>query len=288
MPLFVWLALGLLMTLPATVEAQLPKTVRTFKTPGIAAAQGTYTASVLAARKSYSQSLDTALKGAMASGNLAEANAINGTKTAVDVGGVLPPVEFKTGSAMQAKAAYEGAIARARTQYTGVLQGAQRQALAGGDLQEANAIQGEIDDLTASPAIAGKPSGTGPVLESADLVVSGTGFVAGVLADNELGWNNRPYRWVDVPSSLKGAPYTKTALNGKPEIKVRAKRDTTLQVFTTGQTTKIPGWDRTGIRFNTTHKSEMIVFKRKLSAGEEVDVPVLNWACTLVVLPESK
>jgi hypothetical protein len=67
---------------PINVGAQLPKTVRTFKTSGIAEVQGAYTGAVITARRTYSQSLETALKAAMASGNLAEANAINATRTA--------------------------------------------------------------------------------------------------------------------------------------------------------------------------------------------------------------
>jgi hypothetical protein len=288
-PLAACLSILLIALVPIGLHAQLPKTVRVFKTPAVTTAQASYTTTTVAARKAYSQALDAALKTAMQGGNLPEANAINAVKTALSAGQEPPPADFKSAAAIQAKTAYDAAVNRARAQDLSALQTAQKSVLASGDLNEANSLKSEIDEVSGKAAATASSGAV--VMESADLTVSGQGFNVSLLEDNALGWSNRPYRWQKIPASLKGAQYTKTNLNGQPQIKIRAKKDTTVQVVTTAnvaadQPTRLAGWDRTGIRFTTTHNAEMVVFKRKVSAGEELDIPVVNWACTMVVLPE--
>ncbi len=70
------LAVALVMTASANVQAQIAKTIRVFKSPTVANAQAAFTTSVFAARKAYGQSLDAALRTAMTAGNLQEANEI--------------------------------------------------------------------------------------------------------------------------------------------------------------------------------------------------------------------
>jgi hypothetical protein len=127
-------ALLLLCAANLQVFAQLPKTARVFKNSTVSTAQTAFASWVMAARKTYGQSLDGALRGAMSGGNLAEANAINAVKSAIDAGNNPPAGDFKTGSATQAKANYDAAISRVRAQYSGVLQAAQKATLASGDL----------------------------------------------------------------------------------------------------------------------------------------------------------
>ena len=126
-------------------------------------------------------------------------------------------------------------------------------------------------------------------MESDELAVYGTGFTPAVLEDDALSWSNRAYRWGNVPGALRGAKYTKTNGGGKPQIKVRAKKDTTVQVITAfdRDEVKLPGWDRTGIKWTTIgNNAEMVLFKKKLSSGQELEIPHVSWACTLVVLAE--
>lgn len=126
--------------------------------------------------------------------------------------------------------------------------------------------------------------------ESEDLVISGTGFTMATLQDNAVAFSNRGYIWQKVPASLRGKRYTKINGGARPPLKVKAKKDTIVEVIT--ETSEAPGvkmdgWIRTGIRFtfNNGKNAVMVLFKKKLTAGEEVDVPQECWAGTMVLLP---
>jgi hypothetical protein len=228
----------------------------------------------------------------MTAGNLPEANAINTVKAALDAGGDPPAAEFKTAAASQAKALYEGTVSRSRTQYTAVLQGAQKAVLASGDLKEANAMQDEINDISGVAVQPGgavaRPAGIGgTTIESADVAVTGTGFTSEVLEDGAKSWTNRTYRWVNVPAELKGARYTRMNGGVPAEVKVRAKRDTTVLVFTdiNEKQTRLPGWQKTKMSFTSSgNNADIVVFSNKIYAGQEIKVPQVNWAGTMVVV----
>jgi hypothetical protein len=89
-----------------------------------------------------------------------------------------------------------------------------------------------------------------------------------------------------IPSG--GWKYTKTRGGSVAEIKVSAKRDTTVRVITdvNEPQTKLPGWSRTKEKFTSTeNKTDMRVFERKVAAGQELKIPQVNWCGTLVVVP---
>lgn len=284
-----WLSLSLLLALPLALHAQLPKIARTFKTPAVTIAQGAFTVSVLTARKVYSQSLDAALKGAMASNNLAEANAINSVKSALDAGNEPPPAVFKSNPATQAKSIYDAATTRARSQYATVLQGAQKTVLAAGNLTEANSIQDELKEIGNTPAVAAAPMVGGATIDAADLFVSGKNFTAVTLNDGVQSWGNRAYKWANVPPELQGALYTRTNGGETAEITVKAKRDTVVRVIIDIKDSKfdrLPGWDKTKTHFTSSgNNADLCVFERKLTAGKELKVPQITWCGTLVVVP---
>lgn len=126
--------------------------------------------------------------------------------------------------------------------------------------------------------------------ESDDLVISGSGFTMATLQENAVAFSNRGYIWQKVPASLRGKRYTKINGGARPPLKVKAKKDTIVEVIT--ETSEAPGvkmdgWIRTGIRFtfNNGKNAVMVLFKKKLTAGEEVDVPQECWAGTMVLLP---
>ncbi len=241
------LTIALVMTASANVQAQIAKTIRVFKSPTVANAQAAFTTSVLAARKAYGQSLEGALRTAMTAGNLPEANAINIVKAALD---------------------------------------------AGGDLKEANAMQDEINDISGVAVQPGgavaRPAGVGgTTIESADVAVTGTGFTSEVLEDGAKSWTNRTYRWANVPAELKGARYTRMNGGVPAEVRVRAKRDTTVLVFTdiNEKQTRLPGWQKTKMSFTSSgNKADIVVFSNKIYAGQEIKVPQVNWAGTMVVV----
>jgi hypothetical protein len=71
---------------------------------------------------------------------------------------------------------------------------------------------------------------------------------------------------------------------------VRAKQNTVVHVFTDLADlpgANLSGWERTELQFtyNTTKNPEVVVYTKKLSAGQELDIPQGNWGGTLVLLP---
>lgn len=257
-----------------------------FETPAAIQANAQFTKAVEAAHQNYVAALDASLKAAMAAGDLAEANAINGAKTALQTGGALPTAAFKSGKANEAKNAFEAANNKARTTYVALLQTILKPVLSSGKLNEANAIQSEIETIKGGSTKAAE--GTSPN-ESTDLVVSGKGFTIATIQDNVPAFNNRGYVWQKVPAAIRGWRYTKTSGGSRAEIKVHAKQATVVQVVTdlTDPGVKLTGWDRTGIHFtyNNGKNADIVIFKKKLEAGQEIDIPQGNWGGVLVLLP---
>jgi hypothetical protein len=282
-------ALLLLCAANLQVFAQLPKAVRVFKNPTVSAAQTAFVSWVMAARKTYGQSLDGALKGAMSGGNLTEANAINAVKAAIDAGNDPPTGDFKTGPATQSKANYDAAIARVRSQYASVLQSAQKSTLASGDLTEANNIQAELNEIMGVAPVAAKVAGDGTTAESSDLVVTGTGYKIATFENDAVSWSNRAYKWANVPAAFNGSRYTRTNGGTIAEITVKAKRDTVVHVMIDIKDPKgkLPNsWNQTKTHFTSTGNSaDMCIFEKKLTAGKELKIPQVSWCGTLVLLP---
>lgn len=144
----------------------------------------------------------------MSAGNLTEANVINAVKTALTARGDLPNTDFKTTGGTQAKAIYENAVSKARTQYLAVLLSAQKTVLASGDLKEANAVQDEINDISGKA-----PGSTGSSINSLGAAANSTGaeeLPANALIVEVL---------IDGPSELrvqKESLYWINELNAKP------------------------------------------------------------------------
>jgi hypothetical protein len=260
---------------------------RRFESPEALKAVADHAAAEMAAKRTCAKALELALKSAMQGGDLAEANAIDAAKKALEAWQEPKTMEFKTASALQAKGAYTTSMANARNQYLAALGTAQKTALAQGKLKEANLIQEEMKDLKGMPeGMSAKPLPN----ESADLVVSGKGFVMTELKDNDQAFSNRGYVWQKVPMDLRGRLYTKVAGGSQTQIKVKAKRDTVVQVIADPQEpgVKMTGWDRTGTRFIYTNakKSEVVLYKQKLAAGQELEIPKGSWCGALVLLPK--
>jgi len=125
---------------------------RAFQTPAANAAQDRYVIALEQARAAFATGLEPALKAAMAGGSLDEANAINELKKRLEAGGMPATAGqvFKTTSANDARARFEKAVATAQRQYAADLNPILKATLAAGQLNEANAIDGELKALGAT------------------------------------------------------------------------------------------------------------------------------------------
>ena len=124
--------------------------------------------------------------------------------------------------------------------------------------------------------------------ETADFVITGTGFEMSKFDEGAEAFSNRTYVWQGVPQDFRGGAYTQTAGGDAAAITVRAKRDVTLHVVTTpslGQK-ELGGWAKADAIFNYTDKgkTKMAVFTRSLKGGQEIVVPQVGWTGTLVLL----
>lgn len=123
--------------------------------------------------------------------------------------------------------------------------------------------------------------------EVGDLVITGRRFEMAQLAEGGKAFSNRAYVWENVPEPLRGRMFTRTAGGQRAAIRVKALRDTTLQVATAvGKTAPAwPDWQRTDLTFSYTDSGHttMGVFTRDLKAGEEVTVPQENWTGGIVL-----
>jgi hypothetical protein len=267
-------------------QQNLPQLV----SPAASKAQAEFKTASQEAHATYAAALKTALKAAMTAGDLTEANAINSVENVVADGGVPPKPQFKSPRGLQAAAAFEASMSKAAAQCTAILQVELKATLAKGDLREANAIQDVIKGITPTPSAAQSVPSAGAAWESADMVVTGKGFTIAPLNNNEAAFSNRGYVWKGVPVNLQGSHFTRINGGVHPQIKVRAKQNTDIQVFTdvtTDAKVDLTGWERTGAQFILTNgkKSHVVVFKKKLEAGQEIDVPQGNWTGVLVLLP---
>jgi hypothetical protein len=126
-------------------------------------------------------------------------------------------------------------------------------------------------------------------MESEDLMVFGKKFTEGTLKNKEVAFNNRGYVWWRVPKAMTGWRYTKVDGGVPPEIRVRAKRDAVVHISNqlSDPGVDLSGWEQTELQFtfNTPKWPEIVVYTKKLAAGQEVSIPQGNWGGTLVLLP---
>lgn len=279
-------ALLLCITVLATTLAEAQTSPSRFTAPALVQASTAYAQAMKFAQDRYVAALDAALSTAMKDGNLQEANAVNAVKTAVAGNTPPPETELKNSKANEAKRAYEAGVKNAKSTYITILQNALKPVLASGKLAEANAIQDEIRLLEGASV---KTAESTSANETADLAVSGSGFTISTIQENAPAFGNRGYVWQEVPAAIKGWRYTKINGGTRAEIKVKAKQETVVHAATdlTDPGVKMTGWDRTGMHFtyNNGKGPDMVLYKKKLSAGQEIEVPQGNWCGVIVFLP---
>lgn len=126
--------------------------------------------------------------------------------------------------------------------------------------------------------------------ETADFVLTGSGFELAPLADGQKAFSNRNYVWRDIPAPFRNGRYTRVGGGATAEIQVTAKRDATLYFATALSLPGIKrdGWTQADAAFSYTDKGNttVTVHHRAIKAGELVTIPQGNWTGGLVLLPE--
>jgi hypothetical protein len=127
-------------------------------------------------------------------------------------------------------------------------------------------------------------------IEEGDFIITGRGWSLARLANGERALANRTYNWQGVPEKFQGWRVMRTSGGLRAEIRVQAKRATTLFAATTAKQKEIDlaGWltaANAAFHYSDKNKTAMTVFCRPLKAGEVFDVPQGNWAGLMVLLP---
>jgi hypothetical protein len=134
------------------------------------------------------------------------------------------------------------------------------------------------------------PEGSVPLPERAEvrweteaLLVTGHGWERAEWIEGGRAFSNRDYVWRDVPASLRGAGYTRTA-GGEPAlVRVRAKQAVDLHLATSAPAPA--GWEEIpGLRFRYTDKglTPVSVYRKALAAGEGMVIPQAGWTGSLL------
>lgn len=125
-------------------------------------------------------------------------------------------------------------------------------------------------------------------VETPDFVLVGSGFEMARLADGEKAFSNRAYVWKGIPDAWKNGQYTRTAGGQTAEIRITAKRDTTVHFATALSLagTNRDGWTPIDTVFSYTDRGNtaVTVHRRSLRRGEEILVPQGNWTGGLVLI----
>lgn len=127
-------------------------------------------------------------------------------------------------------------------------------------------------------------------IEHADFSVSGYGFEIATLAEGGKAFLNREYTWGEMPATLKGWRYTRTAGGEAAEITVKGKRAGTVMAATVREQAglALAGWEALpGMSFTYSDRgrSRMVVFRRTLEPGKELVLPQGNWSGLVLLLP---
>ena len=124
--------------------------------------------------------------------------------------------------------------------------------------------------------------------ETADLIITGSGFAIASLDDGKRAFSNREYVWENVRERFRGWQYTQTAGGERAELRVQAKKDLTLLAATAGsqQGLEAAGWKPLAESFSYTDRghSRLVIHERRLRAGESIAVPQSVWAGMVVLI----
>ncbi|MCW1916058.1 hypothetical protein OJ996_20890 [Luteolibacter sp. GHJ8] len=125
--------------------------------------------------------------------------------------------------------------------------------------------------------------------ENGELIVRGSEFEIGTLANGEKAFSNRPYVWHEVPGSVGGRPFTRLGGGNRALLEVTAKKELQLQIATAGALPGIEtgGWQASAdsFHYNDRSKTRLQIFTREIKTGETIRLPKGNWTGSLLILP---
>jgi len=145
------------------------------------------------------------------------------------------------------------------------------------------------DPRSAAPPVVDVPGKT--AFENADWRIEGSAFRMAPLDNDARAYGNRTYVWEEVPQRFHGGKHTQTFGGIRATMSVTARRDATLHVATAAAQTGIDmtGWQKTDdppFHYTDKNRTRMSVFRKELSAGDQIIVPQGNWSGTIVLLGE--
>ena len=148
--------------------------------------------------------------------------------------------------------------------------------------------------LIATASVRAAPPGE---IRPAKTEITGNGFEIQELRMDAVAFSNRYYTWADVPEGIEGLLYTRGAGGvpatihlkameaGKVFVAVAASRMLDLKE----QGWKLPMPDRANtFTYTDVNQMMMVVLSREVKDGEELDIPQLGWAGTIVLLPSDR
>jgi hypothetical protein len=113
---------------------------------------------------------------------------------------------------------------------------------------------------------------------------------SGRLANDQLAFSNRDYRWQKVPEPISGWDYTRLAGGGRARLTVTCEQAASiwLAAAPTQVGQDLTGWERVEgweFAYSDRDRTRMQVYQRKLAAGERVTVEQRAWAGGLLLAP---
>jgi len=131
---------------------------------------------------------------------------------------------------------------------------------------------------------------------TARVEVTGDGFVLKELCSGAPAFSNRDYVWSNVPKGVEGWRYTQTAGGSRARVHLKVKApgrifaavatNQMLDLKERGWTLELPSRANT-FSYTDTNLTLMIMMSLEVKAGQELDLPQLGWAGTLVLLPRA-
>jgi hypothetical protein len=108
-----------------------------------------------------------------------------------------------------------------------------------------------------------------------------------------VAFSNRVYVWEQLPLTLAGWRYTRTAGGEAAQIAVTPQRDMTLRMATaaSGRGIDTRGWQAEQdlvFRYTDAGRTPMQVLSREAKAGQRIEIPQGNWTGGLLLIPPAE
>ena len=119
--------------------------------------------------------------------------------------------------------------------------------------------------------------------------VSGTQFTPALLENGGVAFSNRSYLWDEVPPAYAESLFTKVSGGVAATMRVKAKEATRAYAAASIPPSSggLPGWVSTGESFCSTDtlRSRVWIYRRDLTAGQEITIPQTTWSGTMLISP---